>query len=94
MFEVLLFWDWLKENLPDLLKVWINLKSDINWKIDNPFNFNKARLANVKGNVKGDVTGNVTGNVIVTANGKSEGSLRVAYAGSAEMQTQQLILRL
>ena len=51
MFEVLLFWDWLKENLPDLLKVWINLKSDINWKIDNPFNFNKARLANVKGNV-------------------------------------------
>ena len=43
--------DWLKENLPDLLKVWISLKSDINWKIDKPFNFNNARLANVKGNV-------------------------------------------
>ena len=29
----------MKENLPDLLKVWISLKSDINWKIDKPFNF-------------------------------------------------------
>ena len=43
--------DWLNENLPDLLKVWINLKSDINWKIDKPFSFNKARLAKVRGNV-------------------------------------------
>ena len=42
---------WLKENLPDLLNVWINLKSEINWKIDKPFNFNKARLASVRGKV-------------------------------------------
>ena len=42
---------WLKENLPDLLNVWINLKRDINWKIDNHFNFNKARLARVSGRV-------------------------------------------
>ena len=42
---------WLKENLPDLLNVWINLKSDINWKMDKPFNFNKARLARVRGKV-------------------------------------------
>ena len=42
--------DLLKENLPDLLKVWISLNRDINWKIDKPFNFNNARLANVKGN--------------------------------------------
>ena len=51
MDDVLLKFDWLNENLPDLLKVWINLKSDINWKIDNPFNFNKARLARVSGKV-------------------------------------------
>ena len=43
--------DWLKENLPDLLSVWINLKRDINWKIDKPFNFNNARLTNVRGRV-------------------------------------------
>ena len=43
--------DWLKENLPDLLKVWISLKSDINWKIDKPFNFKSARLASVRGKV-------------------------------------------
>ena len=28
-----------------------NLKRDINWKIDNPFNFNNARLASVRGKV-------------------------------------------
>ena len=39
----------LKENLPFLLRVWINLKRDINWKIDKPFNFNNAKLARVKG---------------------------------------------
>ena len=42
---------WLNENLPDLRKVWISLKSDINWKIESPFSFNKARLAKVSGNV-------------------------------------------
>ncbi len=42
---------WLNENLPDLLKVWISLKSDINWKIERPFSFNSARLAKVSGNV-------------------------------------------
>ena len=47
LFEVV----WLKENLPDLLSVWINLKSDINWKIDKPFNFNRAILARVRGKV-------------------------------------------
>ena len=41
----------LKENLPEFLKVWINLKSDINWKIDKPFNFNNAKLAKVRGKV-------------------------------------------
>ena len=43
--------DWLNENLPDLLNVCINLKRDINWKRDNPFNFNNARLASVRGKV-------------------------------------------
>ena len=43
--------DWLKENLPDLFKVWINLKRDINWKIDKPFNLSNAKLANVRGKV-------------------------------------------
>ena len=42
---------WLNENLPDLRKVWISLKRDINWKIERPFSFNKARLAKVSGSV-------------------------------------------
>ena len=29
----------------------MNLKREINWKIDKPFNFNKARLASVSGKV-------------------------------------------
>ena len=29
----------------------MSLKSDTNWNIDKPFNFNKARLAKVRGNV-------------------------------------------
>ena len=41
----------LKENLPDLLKVCINLNKDIIWNIDKPFSFNNAKLANVKGKV-------------------------------------------
>ena len=51
MFDVLLLEDWLNENLPDLLKVWISLKRDINWNKDSPLSFNKARLARVSGNV-------------------------------------------
>ena len=51
MDETLFEFDWLKENLPDLLKVWINLKRDIIWKIDIPFNFSNARLARVRGKV-------------------------------------------
>ncbi len=51
MDERLLELDWLKENLPDLLKVWISLNNEINCKIDKPFNFNKAKLTNVSGNV-------------------------------------------
>ena len=51
MDDKLLGLGWLKENLPDLLKVWINLKSDINWKIDKPFNFSRARLTKVRGKV-------------------------------------------
>ena len=51
MVDRLFVFVWLNENLPDLLKVWISLKSDINWKIERPFNFNKARLAKVSGNV-------------------------------------------
>ena len=43
--------DWLNENLPDLLNVWISLYKDINWKIDKPFNFNRAKLAKVSGKV-------------------------------------------
>ena len=50
-FEKLLVWGLLYENLPLLLSVWINLKRDINWKIDRPFNFNNAKLARVRGNV-------------------------------------------
>ena len=42
---------WLKEKRPDLLNVWISLKREINWKIDKPFNFNKAKLAKVRGKV-------------------------------------------
>ena len=42
---------WLKEKRPDLLNVWISLKREINWKIDKPFNFNKAKLAKVRGRV-------------------------------------------
>ena len=49
--EELFKFDRSKENLPDLLNVWISLKSDINWKIDKPFNFKKARLAKVRGKV-------------------------------------------
>ena len=30
----------------------MSLNREINWKIDNPFSFNKAKLARVKGNVK------------------------------------------
>ena len=47
---------WLKEKRPDLLNVWISLKREINWKIDKPFNFNKAKLAKVRGNVNKKVT--------------------------------------
>ena len=43
--------DLLKENLPDLLSVCINLKSDINRKMDKPFSFSRARLARVRGKV-------------------------------------------
>ena len=43
--------DLLKENLPDFLRVWINLKSEISWKIDRPFNFKSARLTKVRGKV-------------------------------------------
>ena len=42
---------WLKEKRPDLLNVWISLKREINWKIDKPFNFNRAKLAKVRGKV-------------------------------------------
>ena len=49
--DKLLLFVWLKENLPDLLKVWISLKRDINWKIERPFNFKSARLAKVNGKV-------------------------------------------
>ena len=48
---MLLLEDWLNENLPDLLNVWISLKRDINWNKDSPFSFNKARLARVSGKV-------------------------------------------
>ena len=41
----------LKENLPERLRVCINLKSDINWKIDKPLSFNNAILAKVRGKV-------------------------------------------
>ena len=51
MVDRLFVFVWLNENLPDLLKVWISLKSDINWKIERPFSFNRARLAKVSGNV-------------------------------------------
>ena len=44
------FW-LLKENLPEFLKVWINLYREINWKIERPFNFKSAKLASVKGRV-------------------------------------------
>ena len=50
-FEKLFVCDLLNENLPLLLSVWISLKRDINWKIDKPFNFKRAKLANVSGNV-------------------------------------------
>ena len=50
MFE-LLFCDWLKENLPDCLSVWISLNNENNWKIDKPFNFTRAKLRRVRGNV-------------------------------------------
>ena len=49
--DKLLVFVWLNENLPDLLKVWISLKRDINWKIERPFNFKSARLAKVNGKV-------------------------------------------
>ena len=49
--DELLEFDLLKENLPALLKVWISLNNEINWKIDKPFNFNNAKLASVKGSV-------------------------------------------
>ena len=49
--DTLLVPAWLKEKLPDLLNVWISLKREINWKIDKPFNFNKAKLAKVRGKV-------------------------------------------
>ena len=48
---MLLELDRLKENLPDFLKVWINLNKENNWKIDKPFNFNIAKLASVSGKV-------------------------------------------
>ena len=51
MDDGLLEFDLLKENLPDLLKVWISLNNEINLKIDKPFNFNSAKLASVKGSV-------------------------------------------
>ena len=51
MDETLFEFLWLKENRPDLLKVWISLKREINWKIDKPFSFNKAKLARVRGKV-------------------------------------------
>jgi len=41
----------LKENLPDFLRVCINLKSEINWKMDKPFNLSNAKLAKVRGKV-------------------------------------------
>ena len=49
--DELLEFDLLKENLPDLLKVWISLNNEISWRIDRPFNFNNAKLASVKGSV-------------------------------------------
>ena len=51
MEDELLELDWLNENLPLLLSVCINLKRDINWKIESPFNFNSAKLAKVRGKV-------------------------------------------
>ena len=51
MEDELINFDWLKENLPDFRNVWINLKRDINWNIDRPFNLSKAMLAKVKGKV-------------------------------------------
>ena len=41
----------LNENLPEFLRVWINLNSEMSWKKERPFNFNKAKLANVNGKV-------------------------------------------
>ena len=51
MEDELLNFDWLKENLPDFLNVWINLKRDISWNIDRPFNLSNAILAKVNGRV-------------------------------------------
>ena len=44
----------------------MSLYNDINWKIDNPFNFNKAKLAKVRGNVRINLpaTANKIANII------------------------------
>ena len=47
----LLFLDWLKENLPDCLRVWISLNNENNWKTDNPLSFTKAKPKRVNGKV-------------------------------------------
>ena len=60
----------LKENLPEFLKVWINLYREINWKIDIPFNFKRARLARVNGKVSKNLPpiANKTANIIKIIN--------------------------
>mgnify|MGYP007004935970 CR=1 FL=1 len=54
----------LNENLPEFLKVWISLKSEINWNNERPFNFNKAKLAIVSGKVNKNLP--ATANKIAT----------------------------
>ena len=49
--DELLSKDWLNENLPEFLKVCINLYNEINWNKERPLSFNNAKLAIVNGNV-------------------------------------------
>ena len=69
------------ENLPEFLRVWINLNKEINWNKDSPFNFNKAKLASVNGKVNKNFPpiANNTANNNSTTNNKIRKPLEIFF---------------
>ena len=67
--------DWLKENLPDFLSVWISLNKEKIWIIERPLSLTKARLISVSGNVSKifPPIANIIAKMVVAANLQGKG---------------------